>query len=378
MTKKILIFESLSSISGGQKVLLNLIPYLTDSFEITVVIPGNGAFKNKLNEINTPTVFINPGSYSLGKKNIFQIIKYLIYSPLFIIKTLFLINKYDLLYVNSSRLLPMVVLANFFKKKPIIWHNHSLITDKKSNLLVELSANNKNVKKIICVSDFIKSKNKKIKEKTVIIYNGVNQNIFKKKDVSEVNNKKQICIIGDLIPTKGQDKLLYALSNINFKNWHLNIIGSSRTGNENYYNKLKKITYDLKLSNCVDFLGRKENVVDYLQNMDVLILPSVVSEACPMVVLEAMSCGIPVIASGLGGTSEIIKNDYTGYLFDIKKEEDLIKKLDQFFILSSEKIYEIKLNCRKEVELNYKLEDTANKIIKIIKSCIIYENSSNK
>ncbi len=63
------------------------------------------------------------------------------------------------------------------------------------------------------------------------------------------------------------------------------------------------------------FAGKSENVLSYYQNTDVFLLPSLL-EGTPNVVLEAMACGIPVIATRVGGISDLIEDSVTGCLVE--------------------------------------------------------------
>ncbi|KGK90398.1 N-acetyl-alpha-D-glucosaminyl L-malate synthase [Desulfosporosinus sp. HMP52] len=70
------------------------------------------------------------------------------------------------------------------------------------------------------------------------------------------------------------------------------------------------------LEKKVQFLGKQETVQDILQMTDVFILPSE-QESFGLVALEAMACGVPVVASRVGGLPEVIKDGETGYLADV-------------------------------------------------------------
>jgi glycosyltransferase involved in cell wall biosynthesis len=63
----------------------------------------------------------------------------------------------------------------------------------------------------------------------------------------------------------------------------------------------------------VYFVGRQENVEDFYAAFDVLMLPSAV-EGLPLVILEAMACGTPIIASDVGAISEIVNDGINGSL----------------------------------------------------------------
>lgn len=67
------------------------------------------------------------------------------------------------------------------------------------------------------------------------------------------------------------------------------------------------------LAQHVIFLGRRENVAEYLQAVDVFVLPSL-AEGLSNALLEAMSCGLPVVATAIGGSPEVIENNINGLL----------------------------------------------------------------
>jgi len=156
-------------------------------------------------------------------------------------------------------------------------------------------------------------------EKVITIEKSVNNDIFFPKDKKIQRSRlklpldqKIILFVGNLLPIKGCIYLIKALAIINEKSvdFYLYIIGD---GPEMVY--LKNTAIELKIEQYVKFIGSRPHVEipDWLNASDLLCLPSL-DEGHPNIVLEALACGIPVVASRVGGIPEIIKSAEEGLL----------------------------------------------------------------
>jgi len=83
-----------------------------------------------------------------------------------------------------------------------------------------------------------------------------------------------------------------------------------------YVNELSQLIKEYKLSNHVFLTGFCDNMPELLRQIDMLVLPSL-SESVPMVVLETMQAGKPVVASAIGGIPEAVSDGETGLLFPV-------------------------------------------------------------
>lgn len=111
---------------------------------------------------------------------------------------------------------------------------------------------------------------------------------------------------------------IFAIVNKQVKS-HLVLIGD---GPER--SKMEALTRELGLKESVCFLGKQESFVRVLQNADVFLLPSE-SEGFGLAALEALSCGVPVVASNVGGIPEVVQHEETGFLSDVGDVEDMAK-----------------------------------------------------
>ena len=150
-------------------------------------------------------------------------------------------------------------------------------------------------------------------ESIPIVYNGIDlSRCIEKKDYS-VDGKFKILHIGRFCKEKNHDMLLTAFKNFNksFPNSALWLIGD---GPEK--KRIERLAVELELTSDVEFLGIQENVYEFLSMSDVFVLPSMY-EGMPMTILEAMGTGLPIVATNVGGVSNVIDNYENGILIDV-------------------------------------------------------------
>jgi len=163
--------------------------------------------------------------------------------------------------------------------------------------------------------DILVRNNYLIPKKIKIIYNGKDIRIFTSKSEKDINAKKlKLGYIGSLTEQKGIIYLLRALSYIK-QDYITYIIGEG-----SLFSKLKH--YAKKQNINVQFLGYKKDIIPYLNSFDILILPSL-WEGMPNVIMEAMACSKPVIATDVGGSPELVINNKTGILVPPKNPKAL-------------------------------------------------------
>jgi glycosyltransferase involved in cell wall biosynthesis len=127
-----------------------------------------------------------------------------------------------------------------------------------------------------------------------------------------------VLFVGNLEPRKQIDVLLRAMALVRARvpEVQLVIVGSGENaGAQDQTSRLNDLTHELELTECVRFVGRvsDDQLLDYYAAADVFALPSS-SEAQGIVALEAMACGLPVVATAVGGLLGTIEDGRTGYL----------------------------------------------------------------
>lgn len=131
-------------------------------------------------------------------------------------------------------------------------------------------------------------------------------------------------VVALLIPRKGHQVLLEAvLKLVSEKKMLGHEFKILIEGEGPLLNHLMDYAITNHLTRWVTFVGKEDNIVDFMDALDVLILPSVSDEDFPNVVLEAMALGKPVIASNLAGTPEQIDDSVTGFLVEPRNVDQL-------------------------------------------------------
>lgn len=102
----------------------------------------------------------------------------------------------------------------------------------------------------------------------------------------------------------------------------------------------EKLAYELGLHSNVKFLGKQNAIIELLSCADVFLLPSQ-SESFGLSALEAMACGVPVVASSVGGIPEVVQHNENGFIAefgDVSRMAryviDLIKNKNKWKIFS--------------------------------------------
>ena len=157
---------------------------------------------------------------------------------------------------------------------------------------------------------------------------------------TQEKNQKTILFVAGLDKAhhfKGLENLLQAIKILkNSLHFKFNLIVIGEGGLKNYYKNLAK---NLEIDEIVNFFGQVDNnkLVDYYNYCDVFVLPSISqSEAFGLVLLEAMACAKPVIASNLPGVRDVFKNSIQGLLINPGDIHDLVEKLE--IILTNDKL----------------------------------------
>ncbi|MDD2287195.1 MAG: glycosyltransferase family 4 protein [Paludibacter sp.] len=280
-------------------------------------------------------------------------------APLFIVSELFhaawLVSSRNVEIVNSHWLLPQgfvgALLRKFFDFKHVITLHSSEITFAKripfGRVITMFTINNADV--IVSVSrhranellEMIPSKNRfDVQKKIKIIPMGVD--VSDLMDENEIKNlrarhnieqKNVILFVGRLVEVKGCKYLIQAMNLItrSFDDVILLIVGNGPLENE-----LRSLVKEYQLDNYIRFEGfvNPEQIHEYYSIADLLVFPSIVDssgfdEGLPVVLLEALAFGKPIVSTKVKGALEVIKDGQNGVFVEEKSPEQIAEKIKE-------------------------------------------------
>jgi len=139
-----------------------------------------------------------------------------------------------------------------------------------------------------------------------------------------IDDKSTVIItVGELNANKNHTQVLRALSKLRKTNFHYLIVG---TGEDEL--KLKKMVKELSLQNKVSFLGFRKDIPELLTVSDVFILTSR-REGLPKAILEAMTVGLPIIATNVRGNRDLVLNGKNGLLVSLDDVDQTATAIEQ-------------------------------------------------
>jgi glycosyltransferase involved in cell wall biosynthesis len=166
--------------------------------------------------------------------------------------------------------------------------------------------------------------------KTIVIYNAV-ESLLSSRSALPLPTRINIVTVGRLVPWKQIDHLIEALT-------ECEKVGLVIVGDGSERERLEGIVRDRQLSDRVYFAGQrsKEETFALMAACDLFVLNSTY-EGFPHVVLEAMCAGLPVVATEVGGTPELVRDGENGVLISANANGELSKTLMKLLTSSEER-----------------------------------------
>lgn len=336
----ILALHVVSDMYGSSKVLLQAVTALKQKgHNVCVVVSEEGPLTTALQNAGIQTKIIRLGILRRRYFNFLGIINraVVLTRAFFALKKLCKVQQIDLIYTNTAPVVIGGLLAKFTGIKNV-WHLHEIL--EKESFMHRFFGKliNATASKVIVVSNAVYNNWAGIIDarKMVVVYNGYNAsandaapitNLREQLDIA--SNTVLVGMVGRINNIKGQPYFIQiaAAAKAAGLNCHFVMIGDAYTGYEYLYKTLEQQIQNLGLQDMVTNLYYQPNAASLIQDLDIFVLPSIKPDSFPVVVLEAMAAGKPVLATAQGGVLEQIDDCVTGFLVPINDAKTAAEKL---------------------------------------------------
>lgn len=259
-------------------------------------------------------------------------------SPLFKVAKYIKKNKIDVVHCNSFNAPELLILSK------IVNHNCKVVSTIHGMGQFENIRKNKIFLKNWICDKFIGISNAVVEDivaagidekKVARVYNGIETKKYNCAKLKKYDENAIVigCVARIMPELKGQDVLLEAIKIV--KKQHTKVIalfaGGVAENQQSDYEYLKKYVRDNSLEENVKFLGSLDNIPEFLNKIDICVVPSR-SEGFGLALVEAMAMGVPCVASNIAGPREIIKKTDLGMLFESNNSVDLASKLENMIV----------------------------------------------
>lgn len=342
---KILIIASRADIAGGENYLLACFRYLDRArYHPVVWLPGDGAFRIALEQAAIEYV-IEPVNYGWVKppRPWYAFLSGL---PGRVRRIAQLIREQDirLVHTNSNMILegalaakmvgvPHLYLAHIdFQSNLPIYERAPIDAASFARLMGDLSTG------ILAVSGFVRDTLSPplAREQITVVHNGLEISRFDaalaarngglKQTLGLSNDTVIVLAAGRVTEDKGFDLLVEAAGQLCPAHPQAVFLLCGATDSPDYHSTLSNRIEQLGLTERVRLLGRRDDLPMVMVESDVFVLPSR-REGHPYVLLEAMACNLPAVATRCGGVDETVVEGETGYIVPVGDAQALANAL---------------------------------------------------
>ena len=232
-------------------------------------------------------------------------------------------HDYDLLHAHTPRSLLIASVASTLANVPLVYHIHSpAVADTTSRMRNWVNALLERVS--LASADHLVAVSNSLRERylglgfsahrVTVVSNGVACGAKLPIRERAAGEPHVFGMAALFRPRKGLEILLHAMASLlaEGKRLRLRAIGQFETSE--YEQQVKNLAADLGVGHMIDWTGFSSDIEQELAQIDCFVLPSLFGEGLPMVILEAMAAGRPVIATDVEGTPEAIRHGENGLL----------------------------------------------------------------
>jgi glycosyltransferase involved in cell wall biosynthesis len=332
---KILFLDQSGKPGGAELCLLDIAKPYRD--RCLVGLFADGGFKDLLQQQQIPVQVLTERSLQVSKdSSLLQGASSLGQLLPLIVRVAKIARKYDIIYANTQKALVVGAIASILSRRPLVYHLHDILSTEhfsRTNLRLAVTLANRFASLVIANSQaslaafLAAGGNPKLVR---VVYNGFAPQLYQQDRTDSAQIRQQLGLEGKFVvghfsrlaPWKGQHVLLEALTHCPPEVTAI-FVGDALFGEQDYKQHLHQQVAALELEQRIQFLGFRNDVVSLMAACDLVAHTSTAAEPFGRVIVEAMLCGRPVVATQAGGAVELVEAGKTGWLVPPKDARQL-------------------------------------------------------
>ena len=334
---RLLIITASSELYGSDRSLINALPQLSTAFEVTIAFPSTGPAADAARELGAAVIITD--DFALRRRNLQNPATLLAWFKRIRNAQRQLNRAHDahpfaMIYSNTFAAGIGPLLKRSWKV-PHVLHVRKCPMEPKWQITTLCRIADKSSEILICNSHYTKTLLTKVRPslaiKTQIVHNGIEMPSESDIVAPSLVGPLKISCVGRIHPKKGQSILLEAAALARQENraWELHFFGDALEEHQPLLSALKTQAAQADLADRVTWHGFVDGNARYAGH-DVAVVPSIYPEEFSLVCAEAQVMGLPVIATGPGGPSEIITEGESGFIVAPGDSAALHRALVQF------------------------------------------------
>lgn len=213
--------------------------------------------------------------------------------------------------------------------------------------------------------EYIKKRFPDMGKKAHFFPNIIDIDKFRPNSNQDILTKRNFVFVGRISPEKNVINLILAVETLLTAGYNLKLSLYGARKNENYFNQVNNLLEKSKFSNYIKYEGPSNNISKVYNNSSALCLISDY-EGFSNAIAEAMSCGLPIIASNVPENKVLVEDCVNGFLVDKESVENIASGMAKFLEMNKEEIFLMSSINRKKAESMFKEEVIFENYIKLI------------
>jgi glycosyltransferase involved in cell wall biosynthesis len=315
--------SSYGRVGGAQIYLERLLADLDESWVRDVISLGHGPLNDRLSRAGHDVHVINASGRWFSLVNAAWRLRRRLIS-----------RRPQLVHANGVKAAVVSTLATVGSRLPVLWLKHDFALDGWRARLIA-----RRCSQVVGVSSAVTSTfDEAIARKVHVVHPGLDPEVVDRQSartnviaaLGVQPSSFLVALVGQLIPGKGHTELVEVLPQLRREHPGIIVVfvgGTAYEGNEIYVKELEDRIRELGVRTAARFVGRREDALAFISGCDALAIPSLPAsegadvEGFPLVGLEAMSVGTPVVAYRVGGLQEQLGE--CGLLVPVRDREAL-------------------------------------------------------